>query len=58
MLYNADIIIIFLFVYYLDNLSIYLNKIRFKNTNINHNTRWFFIHFFINLFITIAHLTI
>lgn len=54
MLYNADIIIIFLFIYYLDNLSIYLNRMRFNNTNINHNTRWFFIHFFINLFITIA----
>ena len=56
MLYNTDLIIIFLIISYLDKFAIYLSKWRYNNSDyeVHHNTRWFFIHFFVNLFITIV----
>ena len=54
MIYNTEIIFIFFVIYFLDNISIYLNKLKFGKKEVHHNVRWFFIHFFINLFITLA----
>ena len=56
MLHNIDLIIIFLIISYLDKIAIYLSKWRYSNNNheVHHNARWFFIHFFVNLFITIV----
>ena len=54
MVYNIELIIIFFAIYFLDNISIYLNKLRFGDKEAHHNVRWFFIHFFINMFITLA----
>ena len=54
MIYNIELIVIFFAIYFLDNISIYLNKLRFGDKEAHHNVRWFFIHFFINMFITLA----
>jgi len=54
MSYNIDMVTIFFAVCFLDNISIYLHKLKFGDVEVHHNVRWFFLHFFINLFITLA----
>lgn len=54
MVHNTDIILIFCVIYFLDSISIYLSKLKFSDKIVHHNVRWFFIHFFINLFVTLA----
>ena len=46
-----DIVIIFFTILLIDKTSIYLHNIKYPEKNVHHNVRWFFIHFFINLFI-------
>ena len=54
MIYNIELIFIFFSIYFLDSVSIYLNKLKFGDKEPHHNVRWFFIHFFVNLFVTLA----
>lgn len=49
-----DIALLFMFIKFFDIVSIYLNNLKFPRENVHHNVRWFFIHFFVNLFITLT----
>lgn len=49
-----DIFLMFMFIVFFDKVSIYLNNIKFPGEKAHHNVRWFFIHFFVNLFISIT----